>query len=189
MTALIRKLQAGLLLPIYVLEKALQCLDTSFKYECSEGGGTSATSLDGDSLKQVTCSDTAEAGPVTEEDQKAIMEHVYELFGLLEPVTEEDQKAIMEHVYELFGVAEPVTEEDQKAIMEHVCELFGVAEPVTEEDQKAIMEHVYELFGIDVENPADTGSITERDQMMIMRHIDEFFTKGWRQGGEEPSLR
>ena len=103
MTKLIRKLQAGLLIPIYALEKVLQCLETSLEDGCLKDGRPSEACFESDDLKHVTCSELAEVEPITEEDQRIIVEHVHELFGIDAPITEEDQRIIMQHVDELFG--------------------------------------------------------------------------------------
>ena len=58
------------------------------------------------------------AGPVSEEDVKAIMEHINDLFT----ISEEDERLIIEHVDDLFVISD----DDERLIMDNVDELFEI---------------------------------------------------------------
>lgn len=100
---------------IYALAKVLRRAATSVRGGCPEGGGASTASFDGIDSKHVTDSKPAEAGPISEEDERLIMEHVDELFVIggrqsvaepaeARPINEEDERLIMKYVDELFEI-------------------------------------------------------------------------------------
>lgn len=77
--------------------------------------GASVASFNGNDLKHFTDGKPNEAGLITEEDKRLIMEHIGELFAI---GSEQNVKESVE--------AGLITEEDKRLIMKHVEELFEI---------------------------------------------------------------
>ena len=99
---------------IYTLAKVLRHSDTSPKVDRLECDNTSAASFDGDDLKHVTYNKPIEAGPISKQDKKIVMEHVDELFKITREQGQENP-----------AEAGRISKQDKKIIMAHVDELFA----------------------------------------------------------------